>query len=101
MLDSGQLMLLVAQGDTDAFGVLYESRRNRMLNFFYRRLGDRQRAEELFHDLFLTVFRSAGSFDPAKGSLEQWMYSIARNMCKNEYKRRQVAQRAQAFRLRL
>lgn len=43
-----------------------------------RLLGDRGMAEELVQDSFVRVWRSAGRFDPERGSVRTFVYMIAR-----------------------
>jgi RNA polymerase sigma-70 factor (ECF subfamily) len=81
------LILYVAQGKEKAFTVLYERYSKRMLYFFYQRLyQDEQRAQDFLQDLFLKVLEKSGSFDPNK-KFKTWIYTLAANMCKNEYRR--------------
>jgi RNA polymerase sigma-70 factor (ECF subfamily) len=42
-------------------------------------LNDRQEAEDVLQDVYLTVWRRAETFDPAKASPITWLVSIARN----------------------
>ncbi len=44
-----------------------------------RRLGDRQLAEEVVQDTWLTLWDRAELFDPAMGSVVAWLSTIARN----------------------
>jgi RNA polymerase sigma-70 factor (ECF subfamily) len=39
----------------------------------------REIAEEIVHDVFVQVWRHAGSFDPALGSGRTWLFAILRN----------------------
>jgi RNA polymerase sigma-70 factor (ECF subfamily) len=50
---------------------------------------DREKAEDLVHDLFAKIIRKPDYFDPEK-SFKTWVYSVACNMCKNEYKKKEV-----------
>lgn len=85
------LMLQVQRGDDRALTVLYERYGTRLLRYFYRMLWkDRERAQDFLHDLFVKVIENAARFQPER-KFSTWLYSIAHNMCKNEY-------RKQAFR---
>jgi RNA polymerase sigma-70 factor (ECF subfamily) len=86
-----ELMLQVQRGDDSALTALYERYGTRLLRYFYRMLWkDRDRAQDFLHDLFVKVIENAARFQPER-KFSTWLYSIAHNMCKNEY-------RKQAFR---
>jgi RNA polymerase sigma-70 factor, ECF subfamily len=81
------LMLRVKQGDRCAFEALVDKYQRPILNLFYRTLGDAVEAEDLAQSTFVQVFRSAHRYrDSAKFST--WLYTIARNLCLNELRRR-------------
>ncbi len=84
------LMQKIASGDQRAFNDLYERYATPLLNYFFRMLWkDREKAEDFVHDLFAKIIQKPESFDTAR-TFKTWIYSVANNMCKNEYKRQQV-----------
>ena len=84
-------------GDRTAFDVLYERYKNRIHNFIYRMIGNRQVAEELTQEVFINVYMNIGSYQP-KGLLKAWVYTIASNAAKNELKRRSYRKDISLFR---
>ena len=57
-----------------------------MLFFFYTRLyQDEQKAQDCLQDLFMKVLDKLDTFDTKK-RFSSWIYAIAANMCKNEYR---------------
>jgi RNA polymerase sigma-70 factor (ECF subfamily) len=79
-------MSLLARGGQSAFDELYKRHSSPMLNFFFRMLGnDREKAEDMLHDLFLKVIEKPESFDGTK-KFSTWFYTLAGNMIKNEYR---------------
>ena len=82
-----ELMLLIAKNDNLAFGELYDRYARKLVNFFYRMLNkDSAKSQDFLHDLFLKIIEHPEKFNPEK-KFSTWIYSIAYNMCKNEYKR--------------
>ena len=80
-------MLLIAQGKEQAFTQLYGRYAKKMLYFFYQRLyQDEARAQDFLHDLFLKLLEKPHLFNPDK-CFKTWIYALATNMCKNEYRR--------------
>ena len=49
---------------------------------------DRAAAEEIVQDVFVAVWRNAGSFDPERGTVRDWLLKITRNRIANELRRR-------------
>jgi RNA polymerase sigma-70 factor (ECF subfamily) len=83
-------MALVAGGREKAFDELYGRYAARMLAFFYRKLDrDAQKAQDFLQDLFLKIAEKPGYFDISK-SFVVWIYTVAYNMCKNEYRKMAV-----------
>lgn len=84
------LMISIAKGDKRAFNELYERYSGPLLGYFMRMLWkDREKAEDFVHDLFAKIVRKPELFDPSR-KFKTWVYSVANNMCKNEYKKQEV-----------
>ncbi|UCF63290.1 MAG: sigma-70 family RNA polymerase sigma factor [bacterium] len=88
-----QLMMFVQQGNEDAFLELYERYSKKLLYYFYRMLfGDHEKAQDFLQDLFLKIVEKPELFDHQK-KFSTWLYTIAHNQCKNEYRRLEIRRR--------
>jgi RNA polymerase sigma-70 factor (ECF subfamily) len=67
------------QGDRAAFRRVYEATSAKLLGVCLRILSDRQLAEDVLQDTYLTVWRKAESFDASRASPITWLVTIARN----------------------
>jgi RNA polymerase sigma-70 factor (ECF subfamily) len=86
-LKDAQLMEAVRIGDSAAFNVLYHRYSKRLLYYFYRMLGNcPEKSQDFLQDIFLKIIERPESFDPLR-SFSTWIFSVAHNMCKNEYRR--------------
>jgi|SRR5687768_13683783 len=74
-------------GEERAFQELVERYQTRLLNFIYRTIGDRDRAEDLVQEVFIRVYRHLHRFDRSK-KFSTWAYTIASNLAKNELRNR-------------
>ena len=84
------LMVSVSKGDKRAFDEIYHRYSGPLLGYFMRMLWkDREKAEDFVHDIFAKIVRKPELFDPTR-KFKTWVYSVANNMCKNEYKRQEV-----------
>jgi len=86
------LFSLVKTGDTLAFSELYHRYSHRLLHYLLRMLnGDESRAQDLLQDVFLRVLDKRNQFQQSK-NFSTWIYTIAVNLCKNEYRSRKIHQ---------
>src|ERR1700754_5242493 len=74
-------------GEERAFQELVERYQTRLLNFIYRTIGDREKAEDLVQEVFIRVYRHIHRFDRTK-KFSTWVYTIASNLAKNELRNR-------------
>jgi RNA polymerase sigma-70 factor, ECF subfamily len=81
------LMLRVKQGDMAAFEELVEKYKQPVTNLIYRTLPDSAEAEDLAQNVFVQVFKSAHRYR-VTAKFSTWLYTIARNLCLNEIRRR-------------
>jgi RNA polymerase sigma-70 factor (ECF subfamily) len=84
--DSGVVAAYLA-GRERAFDELVDRYQKRLLNFVYRTIGDRERAEDLVQEVFIRVHRHLHRFDQQK-KFSTWIYTIASNLAKNELRNR-------------
>ena len=81
------LMLRVKQGDATAFTQLVDKYKQPVMNFAYRTLRDLTEAEDLAQNVFVQVYKSARRYEPS-AKFSTWLFTIARNLCLNEIRRR-------------
>lgn len=85
-----QLVIAMAGGDKQAFDNLYNRYSGPLISYFMRMLWrDREKAEDFLHDLFTKLIHRPELFDTNR-SFKTWVYSVANNMCKNEYKKQEI-----------
>ncbi len=82
------LMVAVGQGDRErALPDLYQRYERRLYGLGVRLLGDQGLAEELVQETFLRIWRTADRFDPARGTVSAFIFSIARRLAIDLYRR--------------
>lgn len=86
-LDDSALVACFLAGERRAFTELAERYHVRLLNFIYRTIGDRDRAEDLVQETFIRVYRHLHRFDQSR-KFSTWAYTIAGNLAKNELRNR-------------
>ncbi len=73
------LLQRIAMGSEEAFRMLWDRFGAAVYTMCRRRLGDAGAAEDATQEAFTSVWRRAGTFDPARGSAAGWLYAVARN----------------------
>jgi RNA polymerase sigma-70 factor, ECF subfamily len=86
-LDDTEIVRACLEGDGRAFTELVLRYQTRLLNFIYRSIGDRERAEDLVQEAFIRVHRHLRRFDQTR-KFSTWIYTIASNLAKNELRNR-------------
>jgi len=81
------LMLRVKQGDSDAFAQLVDKYKQPVMNLVYRMLRDATEAEDIAQNVFIQVHKSASRYQ-VSSKFTTWLFTIARNLCLNELRRR-------------
>jgi RNA polymerase sigma-70 factor (ECF subfamily) len=85
-----RLMELIVDKDQRAFEIIYERYGKLMYNYFHRMLWkDKEKSRDFTQELFTKIIHKPHLFDPER-SFKTWIYSVANNMCKNEYAKHDV-----------
>jgi len=75
------LLRRVADGDVgEPLAGLYRLYGSRLFGFGMRLLGDRGMAEEMVQETFVRLWRSAPRYDPDKGTVKTFIFTIARRV---------------------
>jgi len=80
-------------GDEVAIRTLFARFGRPVYSLGLRLLGSREAAEELTQDVFVTAWRKAARFDPARGRLSTWLMAIAHNLAIDRLRRETGASR--------
>ena len=68
-------------GDMAAFEALFRNYEKLVFKTAYLITGNRERAEDVLQEVFISVWKSRGSYDPNKGKLTTWLHRITVNQC--------------------
>src|SRR5437879_1266503 len=96
VLDTGDVTLIqgAAAGDRQCLAALYDRYAPALLAIGRRILGDRREAEDLLHDVFLEVWRQAGDYDEARGTVRAWLLMRMRSRALDRRKAAAFSKRA-------
>lgn len=82
-----------AQGDSEAFGVLYDRYVSRIYNYIYYRTGNQHDAEDLTSRVFTRAIKHIPNYEDRGVPFSAWLYRIAHNLVANWHRdnsRRQI-----------
>jgi len=86
-LTDEQLFELYQGGNEGAFAQIMQRYEPLIKGFLHKRLKDEERVRDLTQDTFLRVHRARDRYDSAR-KFSTWIYTIASNLLKNEYRNR-------------
>jgi RNA polymerase sigma-70 factor, ECF subfamily len=79
---------LPAATQTEGFAELYERTFPRVYGYVASLLRDRSAAEDVTAQAFERAYRKRRSYRPARGSMDAWLFGIARNAALDELRKR-------------
>lgn len=79
-LDEPRLVTRAIQGDSDAFGDLYERHLRPIYRYIFFRVGSQQDAEDLTEQVFLKAWENLAGYRITEAPFRAWLYRIAHNM---------------------
>ncbi|GAA1159125.1 ECF RNA polymerase sigma factor SigK [Nocardioides aquiterrae] len=74
--DLADLLRMSGRGDEAAFARLYDATASRVFGLALRVVRDPAQAEEVTQEAFLDIWRTAGRYDPDRGSPLSWLLTI-------------------------
>lgn len=87
-LSDEDVMEQLQAGVVQAFDIIVTRYKDRLHNFLYRYTHNHEDCEDLVQETFLRVYRSRDSYERI-ARLSTWMYTIALNLAKTMYKKKQ------------
>jgi RNA polymerase sigma-70 factor (ECF subfamily) len=89
-LTDEQVLAGIARGDHAALAMLYDRYSSAVFALALRIVADREVAEEVTQEIFLRVWRHAGSYDPARGRVATWVLGFTHHLAIDQVRRRRV-----------
>jgi RNA polymerase sigma factor (sigma-70 family) len=74
-----EALVRTGEEDRDAFRTVYRLTSAKLFGICLRICEDRQGAEDVLHDVYLTIWHRAGAYQPGRASPISWLATIARN----------------------
>jgi len=79
-----QLVALLHQHNEKAYSYLYDNYSGALFGIISAIVSDKEAARDVLQNVFFSIWKKIGSYDPSKGRLFTWMLNIARNAAIDE-----------------
>lgn len=79
-------------GDSDAFEALFRQNEKQVFRTAYLMVGSKEEAEDVLQEVFLSVWRSRETFDPARAKFTTWLHRITFNECLKNHHRKSASE---------
>ena len=89
--DDPALLKQLQLGNEAALTQVYRRLERPLYRFAYAMTGSPAMAEEAVQETFLRLIRQPGALDPAKGSIESYLYGILRNVTRQALRQQFIA----------
>lgn len=96
-VDDIQLLQIAREGNTEAFGHIYERYAERVFRYLFAHLDNRLDAEDLTEEVFLRVWRSLPDYREQGVPFLSFVFRIARNALIDHYRRDRSSQHKDAI----
>ncbi len=88
-----EVLVRTGAEDRAALAELYSLTSAKLFGICLRICGERQAAEDVLHEVYLTIWKRAGGYEPGRASPITWLATIARNRA-IDWRRAQTVRRA-------
>lgn len=83
-----ELVARLKGGDEEALNALYDDLSPKVYALALQLLGSREEAEEVLQDTFVSLYHEAWRYDPQRGSVRAFIYTMARNLARSRLRAR-------------
>lgn len=91
-----QLLRRAKEGDERSFTKIVRKYEQLVFSFAFKVCRDREKAEEIWQDTFVNVYRKLHQFD-GKSKFSTWLYTIVVNNCKMKHRKTKLAQASRSL----
>ena len=83
-----KLVERVGRGDPAATRMFVAAKLPRILGLATRMLRDTAEAEDVAQEVFVRVWRNAGTWQPGRARFDTWLHTVVLNLCRDRLRRR-------------
>ena len=80
------MLQILPQTSKPAYEEVYQTQYSKVLQYIYKKIGNRTEAEDLTSEAFLYAYKHYDEYDPQKSGITTWLYLIVNSRLKNHYR---------------
>jgi RNA polymerase sigma-70 factor, ECF subfamily len=84
-----ELLRRAAEGERQAFELVYHRYQHVVYRFARAMTGRPDAAEDVTQEVFIVLIKELPRYDPARAGFTTYLYGIARNLCRDQWRRTQ------------
>jgi len=88
-LSDRELFNKITEDDERAFSLFVDRYKNRLYNFIFRIIPEKETSEDILQETFLRVYKQRKNYSPDY-ALSTWVYTIALNLVRSELRKRKL-----------
>src|SRR3989344_5304415 len=87
-MEINELVVRAQNGDSDAFGLIYDSFARRIFRYIRIKINDRQEAEDILQEVFVKAYKGLGQLKAEDLNFSAWLYRIAGNTVNDHFRKK-------------
>jgi RNA polymerase sigma-70 factor, ECF subfamily len=87
-LDINQLVSKAQQGDSQAFGRLYDNFAQRIFKYIRLKIQNREEAEDILQEVFIKAYQGLNSLSLENLNFNAWLYKVTSNTINDHFRKR-------------
>ena len=84
-----ELLVALREGNKDAYAEVYSRFRNPVYNFLHALTRSKEAAEDISHNVFLSVWENRNKIEPEQG-IHRYLFAVAKNMALHYFRHKKV-----------
>lgn len=96
-LDINQLVSKARQGDSQAFGQIYDNFAQRIFKYVRLKIQNRQEAEDVLQEVFVKAYQGLNSLSLENLNFSAWLYKVASNTINDYFRKKYRMPEVQAI----
>lgn len=87
-MEINRLITKAREGDSEAFGQIYDSFAQKIFKYIRLKIQDRQEAEDILQEVFIKAYKGLGGLAMENLNFSAWLYKVAGNTINDHFRKK-------------